>query len=304
MSNKLFLQTSEVIAAAQAVANFVRRDYPTGAVLYGIPRGGVPAVYAVLSQLDRARYGLTDFLQHADVIVDDIYDSGATAARYLAQKPMARFYPLIGKDRDMDAGYYIKPDTWVVFPWEQSEEGSAEDIVTRMLQFIGEDPAREGLRETPARVIKAWKEWFDGYGMDEADIFKTFQDGAEKCDEMVIVRDIPVESFCEHHMAAFTGVAHVGYIPDGKIIGLSKIARLVRMYSHRLQVQERLTNQIADAMDKHLAPKGVAVVIEAAHTCMSSRGARVHGTQTITSALRGVIKDKPEARAEFLALVK
>lgn len=178
-----------------------------------------------------------------------------------------------------------------------------EDIVLEMLKFIGEDPNREGLQETPSRVVKAWREWFDGYAMNEADLFTTFEDGAAKVDEMVIVKDIPVESFCEHHMAQFHGVAHVGYIPKGKIVGLSKIARLVRMYSHRLQVQERLTNQIADAMQNNLDPVGVIVVLSAAHTCMSSRGARVHGTVTLTSALRGALKDNPAARAEFFSLV-
>lgn len=179
-----------------------------------------------------------------------------------------------------------------------------ELLVEEMLAYIGEDPQREGLRETPARVVKAWNEWFDGYKMNEEDIFKVFKDGAENCDSVIIVKDIPVESFCEHHMAQFHGVAHVGYIPNGHIVGLSKIARLVRMYSHRLQVQERLTNQIADAMEFHLQALAVGVVITAQHTCMSSRGARVHGTSTITSAMRGAFRDEPEARAEFFSLIK
>jgi len=120
---------------------------------------------------------------------------------------------------------------------------------------------------------------------------------------MIIVRNIPFYSFCEHHMAMFHGVAHIGYIPNGRIVGLSKLARLTEVYARRLQVQERLTNQIADAIETHLEAKGVAVVIQAEHTCMSSRGVRSHGTETKTSALRGVIRDKPEARAEFFSLI-
>lgn len=177
-----------------------------------------------------------------------------------------------------------------------------QGIVRMMLSFIGENPDREGLLETPARVVKAWSEWFDGYGMDEAEIFKTFEDGAEGVSSLVIVKSIPVESWCEHHMAQFRGIAHVGYIPSGKIVGLSKLARLVRMYSHRLQVQERLTNQVADALVRNLECLGAGVVIECEHTCMSSRGARVHGTSTITSAMRGVLMEEASARAEFMSL--
>ena len=179
-----------------------------------------------------------------------------------------------------------------------------ELLVRNMLRFIGENPERPGLLETPARVVKAWSEWFDGYHTDEAELYKVFDDGAEGADSLVIVKDIPVESFCEHHMAQFHGIAHVGYIPNGNIVGLSKLARVVRMYAHRLQVQERLTNQIADSLVNNLKPLGVAVVVKCAHTCMSSRGARVHGTQTITSAMRGAMMYDVTARAEFLSLIK
>lgn len=179
-----------------------------------------------------------------------------------------------------------------------------EMIVTMQLLAIGEDPKREGLKETPARVVKAWGEWFAGYKMDPATTLKTFEDGAELCgDEMVVVRDIDLYSFCEHHMAPFFGKAQVAYIPDSRVVGLSKIARLVDIFSKRLQVQERLTNQIANAIEEHLQPKGVGVVLRCTHFCMCSRGIGKQGSTTITSALRGALREKPEARAEFMGLV-
>jgi GTP cyclohydrolase I len=140
------------------------------------------------------------------------------------------------------------------------------------------------------RFLKAWSEYTSGYKQKPEDILKSFEDGAQSVDEMVIVRDIPVYSLCEHHLAPFFGKAHVGYVPDKRILGLSKISRLVEVFARRLQVQERLTNQIADALDTHLQPLGVAVVIECRHMCMESRGVRHLGTQTATSALRGSIK--------------
>jgi len=177
------------------------------------------------------------------------------------------------------------------------------EIVRRLLAFIGEDPDREGLLETPARFLKAWEEYTRGYRERPEDILKSFEDGAQSVDEMVIVRDIPVYSLCEHHLAPFFGKAYLGYVPDKRILGLSKISRLVEIFARRLQVQERLTNQIADALDTHLQPLGVAVVIECRHMCMESRGVRHTGTATVTSALRGSIKTNADTRREFLSLI-
>jgi GTP cyclohydrolase I len=177
------------------------------------------------------------------------------------------------------------------------------EIVRRLLAYIGEDPDREGLLETPVRFLKAWEEYTRGYRERPEDILKSFEDGAQSVDEMVIVRDIPVYSLCEHHLAPFFGKAYVGYVPDKRILGLSKISRLVEIFARRLQVQERLTNQIADALDTHLQPLGVAVVIECRHMCMESRGVRHTGTATVTSALRGSIKSNADTRREFLSLI-
>ena len=185
---------------------------------------------------------------------------------------------------------------------EQVTYTEDEKIVRALLTTIGENPDREGLIETPKRVIKAWKHWCQGYKMMPADVLKTFEDGAEGVDEMVIVKDIQLYSHCEHHMAPFFGKAHVAYIPDKRIVGLSKLARVVDIFAQRLQVQERLTNQVADSIMEVLQPKGVGVVIEAQHFCMCSRGVNKQGSTTVTSALRGVFREKSETRGEFLAL--
>lgn len=179
----------------------------------------------------------------------------------------------------------------------------AEEGVRNLLAYIGDEPDREGLKDTPRRVLDAWRdEWGIGYFLDPKSFLKEFADGAEGVDEMVVVRDIDLWSHCEHHLAPFFGVAHIAYVPNGKIVGLSKLARVVNAFARRLQVQERLTNQIADLLADALKPQGVGVIVEARHFCMCSRGVRTRDAMTITSALRGCIKDEPEARAEFMRL--
>lgn len=175
----------------------------------------------------------------------------------------------------------------------------------RGLLICAEGPAydRPGLVETPARAAKAWRDLTWGYDADVPAIFKVFEE--HHADELVLLRGYPFASLCEHHLLPFTGTAHVGYLPDKeKIVGISKLARLVDAYAARLQVQERLTIQIADAIEEHLKPIGVIVVLEAAHSCMELRGVRRSGQSMVTSAVRGALKKKPEARAEALALIR
>jgi len=176
-----------------------------------------------------------------------------------------------------------------------------EEGVRNMLWFVGENPDREGILETPKRVRKAWTEMLCGYGApSDAEILKVFKDGAEDCDEMVLVRDIKLQTFCEHHIIPFFGVCHVAYIPNGTIVGLSKINRLVDKYMRRLQVQERLTSQIANALMDELAPLGVGVMIEASHLCVCYRGIKDVNSKTRTTSLKGVFKTNPDTRQEFL----
>jgi GTP cyclohydrolase IA len=182
------------------------------------------------------------------------------------------------------------------------DEERAARAVRELLLAVGEDPDREGLRETPARVARAYREIFAGLTMDARDVLTTTFDLGHE--EMVLVRDIEVYSTCEHHLVPFHGVAHVGYIPgaDGRITGLSKLARLVDVYARRPQVQERLTSQIADALVEVLDPRGVLVVVECEHLCMSMRGVRKPGSRTVTSAVRGQMRDVA-TRAEAMSLV-
>jgi GTP cyclohydrolase IA len=178
-----------------------------------------------------------------------------------------------------------------------------ERAISEILTAIGEDPERDGLRDTPARVARAYAEQFAGLGRDPESVLTTVFDAGH--DEMVLVRDIEVYSTCEHHLIPFFGVAHVGYIPNGKgqITGLSKLARLVDLYARRPQVQERMTSQIADGLMSVLEPSGVIVVIEAEHLCMAMRGVRKPGAKTGTSAVRGIFRDSTVTRAEAMSLI-
>jgi GTP cyclohydrolase I len=178
--------------------------------------------------------------------------------------------------------------------------------LTTLLKMIGENPQREGLRETPSRVAKMWQQVLWGYNEDPLNVLKTFE--AEKYDQLILVKNIELYSMCEHHMLPFIGKAHVGYIPDGRILGLSKIARVVDIFARRLQTQERLTDQIADALHRHLNPVGVACTIEAEHLCMRMRGVQKQNSIAVTTSLKGVFIDDSTkgvaARSEFIESVK
>lgn len=277
------------------------RNRPAGALLraYAVPRSGVPAAYALRQHCE---FELVDRPEDADIFIDDLIDSGATCERYCDEHPGKPFFALIDKRENTEFH-----GLWIVFPWEVTDDGADEsgnDIIVRLLQLVSEDASREGLLETPARVVRAWRHWCSGYGKDPAKLLKVFGDGAERYDQMVTVKDIPIYSHCEHHLAPIFGTATISYIPNGKIVGLSKLSRLADMYARRLQVQERLTDQIADALFEHLEAKGVGVVIKARHMCMESRGICQQGHHTVTTALRGAMKDEPDTRAEFLRLAQ
>ncbi|HSP33534.1 MAG TPA: GTP cyclohydrolase I FolE [Thermoanaerobaculia bacterium] len=183
---------------------------------------------------------------------------------------------------------------------EVTSDNEAEHAVATLLRYIGEDPGRDGLLDTPSRVARAWREMTTGYNEDPGEILgRTFE---EECDEMVVLKGVSFYSTCEHHMLPFYGEASVGYLP-GKVVGISKLARLVNCFAQRLQIQERLTRQVADAIETHLDARGVAVVIRAHHLCMGCRGVKQAGTDMITSAMRGVLRSDAVARSEFLRLI-
>jgi GTP cyclohydrolase IA len=197
----------------------------------------------------------------------------------------------------MDAKVIQKP---VFKVFEQPTQEEAEAAVRTLIAWAGDNPNREGLRDTPKRVVKAYREYFAGYQQDPADILaRTFEE-VDDYEDMVMLRDISFTSHCEHHIAPFYGRAHIAYLPNGSVVGISKIARIVEMYARRLQIQEAMTAQIASAIDEHLAARGVAVMIDAVHTCMSSRGIGKHGVSTLTTQFLGEFKTNPVLQARFM----
>lgn len=304
MPEKHYMDMQELAQRAGSVSKLIEthahlEKFPTlrPIVLYGVPRGGIPAALAVMAHnVTPRKFVLTDTPENADIFVDDIVDTGTTRDAWRKRFPGKPFAALV------DVQTETRHPGWIVFPWEGSVEGSFEDNVIRLLQFVGEDPERGGLRDTPRRVVKAWQHWCSGYNVHPEDVLKVFSDGAERCDEMVVVEHIPIYSHCEHHLAPIFGHATIGYVPDKRIVGLSKLNRLAEVFARRLQVQERMTNQIADALMEHLKPLGCGVVIRARHMCMESRGVK-QNSLTTTSALRGVFTDGT-VRAEFLSLTR
>ena len=188
-------------------------------------------------------------------------------------------------------------------PTSKPTREEAEDAVKTLISWAGDNPAREGLIETPKRVVKSYEEFYEGYGQDPEEILSKVFEEIEGYDEMVLVKDILLESHCEHHMVPILGKAHVAYLPDKRVVGLSKLARVVDLFAKRLQTQETMTAQIADTINNVLKPKGVAVVIDAEHQCMSSRGVSKKGTSTVTSRMLGAFRDNQKSRMEFMNLI-
>lgn len=263
-------------------------------VVYGVPKGGM-LLTAFLRQAS-----VTHNPRMATVILDDIIDSGATAARYHREFPTTPFVSLLDRSKD-NLG-----SAWVRFPWEaetpSSDPDSVQDNIARILRFVGEDPSREGLLDTPNRVVKAWREMAAGYHQDPADLMTVFEKGTY--DQIVLLRDIELFSMCEHHMLPFFGRAHVAYLPRDKVVGISKIARLVDLYARRLQIQERIGEQVTHALMEHLDALGAACVIEAEHLCMRMRGVGKQNSVMLTSSMKGAFLDNAATRAEFLGLLR
>jgi GTP cyclohydrolase I len=188
-------------------------------------------------------------------------------------------------------------------PGERPDRAEAEAAVRTLIRWAGDDPDREGLADTPSRVVRSYEEFFSGYDADPVEILaRTFEE-TDGYDEMVLLRDIRLESHCEHHMVPIIGKIHVAYLPDRRVVGISKLARVVEIYARRLQIQEKLTAQIANTINETLQPKGVAVVIEAAHQCMTTRGVHKPGVTMVTSRMLGAFRDSPATRRELMALI-
>ena len=288
------LRFNDVLSASNALA--ARWDGITLSGAYGVRQGGYTPSVLVAQELG------IPVLEEPDLgclVVVDLVDSGRTL-----QKFADLGYQTDALYRKSHSPVHLAPNAvtlngWLVFPWEK-EQGAPDDGIVRLIEYVGEDPTREGLVDTPKRVLKAFKEMTDGYNQNPETILgTTFNIGT--IDEMIVVRNIEFVSLCEHHLLPFTGTATVAYVPGDRVVGLSKLARLVDCFSRRFQVQERLTQQITKAMDDVLSPMGSACVIEAAHSCMGCRGVRKPGARMITSSLTGVFRQH-EVRAELLAL--
>jgi len=188
-------------------------------------------------------------------------------------------------------------------PHRRPSREEAELAVRTLIEWAGDDPSREGLRATPGRVVRSYEEFFQGYDTDPVELLQRTFEETEGYDEMVVLKDIRFESHCEHHMAPIIGKAHIAYLPKSRVVGISKLARLVEVYARRLQIQEKMTVQIANTLNEVLQPRGVGVVIEAAHQCMTTRGVHKPGVAMVTSHMLGGFRDDPSTRREFLAFI-
>lgn len=275
-----FVHWEEVFSRLNKITN----DYNKDTKYYGVPRGGV--IVAGLTG------NPTNNIEEADVIIDDLIDSGKTMERYAKHnKP---FIALIDKR-------FERKDDWLVFPWESKEQDTTEtveDNVRRLLQYFGEDVNREGLLDTPKRYIKFFTEF-----LNPPDWTCTSFEG-EGYDEMIVQTGIPFHSLCEHHIAPFFGTGTIAYLPNKRIVGLSKLARTLETFARRLQNQERITTQVAEFLWEELDPIGVAVQLTAKHMCMEMRGVKKHDTNTTTTKLLGKFKTDPTVRAEFLNSIR
>jgi GTP cyclohydrolase I len=254
-------------------------EYDRSLKYYGVPRGG-SYLSAMLNPVDTP--------EEADVIIDDLIDTGATKEKYNKLFPDKPFVGVFNR-----ADFEGK---WLSFPWEQKGVIEIEDNVRRILEYF-DNANREGLKDTPRRYIKFLKEFLTPTPFN----FTTFD--AEGTNEMIVQTNIPFHSLCEHHLAPFFGTASIAYVPNGKIVGLSKLARTLDLYSRNFQNQERITKQIAERLMEELQPQGVAVMLKAEHMCMSMRGVKKHDTHTTTSHLTGCFKDDLNCRNEFLHIV-
>ena len=283
---KTYITWEEIFEALSFV------DIPEN-VVYGVPKGGM------LCTAFLKHASVTHNPEEATVILDDLIDSGATEEWYDQKYPLIPFTCLIDKKRE-------KRTDWIVFPWEADHPGESGDSIeqnlVRVMQYIGEDVNREGLLETPKRIVKSYSHLFSGYEKNPADVMKVFD--SETYDQIVLLKDIELYSMCEHHMLPFIGKAHIAYIPDGKVLGISKLARLLEIFTRRLQIQERIGEQVTTALMEHLSPKGAACIIEAQHLCMQMRGIEKQHSVMTTSSLKGVFLTKLDARNELMGLIK
>lgn len=262
--------------------------------LYPVMKNGLPVAERLSGYIDLP---ISYQLKKNSLVVDDLIDSGKTLDQFPDNDKAVLF---VKNDNENKINYFVKVlNEWITFPWEKEED--IYNSIIRMIEYIGEDPTREGLIDTPKRIVNSWKELYSGYRTDPNDTMKMFQEGV--CDEMIILKNINFFSVCEHHLLPFFGKCFIGYVPDKKVIGLSKLARLVEVFARRMQIQERMTTQIANCLMNYGNPKGVMVLVEAKHLCMISRGIKSQDAEMTTSAIRGIFEEQA-VRQEFLNLIR
>ncbi len=296
---------ADCLELAKRIKN-ARKPYK---VIHGIPQGGTAIALELCRLLGKTLIDarqLPNWEKECVLIVDDLVDSGATLARF-SDYDTATIHIKDHTPDHLRPNFHIhQVSDWITYWWESTEERSIRDNVTRILQFIGEDPTREGLIKTPDRVAKSWQEIYGGYKIDPASVFTTFE--ADGYSELVLLKGIEFYSTCEHHMLSFAGKAHIGYIANGRIVGISKLARLLDIYARRLQIQERIGQQVTKAIMQYLKPAGAACIIEAEHLCMRCRGVEKQNSVMVTSSLTGRFLEDSDAgraaRAELMGLIK
>jgi len=264
--------------------------------LVPIPRGGRP-IADKLSELFELPIRTNPTKK--SLVVDDIIDSGRTLHPY---ERYDRAVLLVKNGLINDVTYYGDTvEGWVVFPWEDSDEDMTS-LLSRIVQYLGEDVNRDGLKDTPKRILASWKHLFSGYNKDPRELLKTFD--KDSYDQMVLLKNIEFYSMCEHHMLPFFGSAHIAYIPKDKVIGISKLARLLEVYSRRLQIQERIGEQVTSFLTNELNAKGAGCILEARHLCMTARGVEKQHSVMVTSSLKGSMLKDQKTREEFLTLCR
>lgn len=310
MKEKLYFSWEDFYFLADTIVNEMLEFNQNYNNIYAVPRGGqVLATY--LSHYLEMPMISKDKITDKTLIVDDIIDSGSTRKRFKLTNDFVCLHSSKKENLQFisNRNTIEITDKWVVYPWEEEEQSSVDDTVIRFLEYIGEDPNREGLADTPKRVIKSWNELYNGYEKNILDIMTTFEAPNNKMyNQIVLLKDIELFSMCEHHILPFIGKAHIAYIPDMRVIGISKLARIMEVYARRLQIQERLGHEITEAIMYYLAPKGAACIIEAQHLCMRMRGVSKQNSTMITSSLKGVfLQDNDQgrsARKELMDLIK
>jgi len=292
------LDWSEFYGLCENLANKIKGKYR---VIYPIHKNGLYVANFLSESLGLKiiydKESINDFNKSELIIVDDLVDSGRTLSSF---KGIDKAVLFVKNNNQKKVKYFVeKTNDWIRFPFEK--ENDIEENIVRMLEYIGEDPTREGLIDTPKRIVKSWDKLYGGYKMNPKDLVTSFQDGA--CDEVVILKNIEFYSVCEHHNLPFFGKISIGYLPRKKVIGVSKLARIVEVYARRMQIQEKMTTQIADCIVDLINPRGVMVVCEAQHFCVVARGVEKKNSLMVTSAIRGAFRKK-DLRDEFLNLIK